>query len=101
MKCRYCKCGNEMLVIKKEFAWYWGGKCGRFLNGDQHLDPGDEWFEPLSSDAVLAEVRADVAELFSAITSYMAITGHCFESRHSDFKDHLLTAMKKVSEHFS
>lgn len=54
-----------------------------------------------NAHSVLAEVRADVAELFSAITSYMAITGHCFESRHSDFKDNLIKAMGKVSKHFS
>lgn len=42
-----CKCGNEMLIIKKDFAWYWCGKCGRFLNGGQLFDPGDEWLEPV------------------------------------------------------
>lgn len=41
-----CKCGHKMIVIQKNFSWYWCGNCGRFLNGDQHLDPGDEWFEP-------------------------------------------------------
>ena len=66
MKCRYCKCGNEMLVIKKEFSWYWCGRCGRFLNGSQILDPGDDWLEPLSSHAVLGEVIAEIKKESSA-----------------------------------
>lgn len=56
MERRHCKCGNEMTVIKEEFAWYWCSNCGRFLNGSQLLDPGDAWLEPLSSGTVVPNV---------------------------------------------
>ena len=49
-------------------------------------------------NAVLGEVRADVQELFSAITNYMLLTSHCHVI---DAQERLSNAMQKVGEHFA
>lgn len=69
-----CKCGND-----------WCGKCGRFLNGGQRLDPGDKWSEPLSSDAVSCEGRINIINLEGGNYETLCRQYHCF-SRRNDGK---------------
>ena len=72
-------------------------KCGRFLNGDQHFDPCDEWFEP-----------TDFKELFESYILLLEEAMHLYRYYPNNFRKTAEEYFKrevelrnKLSEHFS